>query len=51
MVLGGILFVLILVLITVVPLWPHAKGWGYRPVGVVVIAMVIAIALSEFGFF
>lgn len=48
MTLGTILLiVLVLMLIGTVPAWPHSKGWGYGPSGLlgVVLAVVLVLAL------
>lgn len=41
-----ILVILILMLIGVLPTWPHSAGWGYYPssgVGILVIILVILL--------
>jgi len=47
MTLGTLLLILlILMLIGVIPTWPHSRNWGYMPstgVGVVVIIIVILL--------
>jgi hypothetical protein len=42
-----LLIVLILMLIGVVPTWPHSSGWGYGPSGVlgVIVAIVLVMVL------
>ena len=41
-----LLIVLIILLIGAVPSWPHSRGWGYGPSGVLaVVAMVVLILL------
>ncbi|MHB8404414.1 MAG: DUF3309 family protein [Gammaproteobacteria bacterium] len=48
--LGAILLiVLILVLIGVLPAWPHARGWGYYPTGIVGFIVLILIVLLLMG--
>jgi hypothetical protein len=43
---GTILIVLlVLVLIGVLPLWPHSRSWGYYPSGGVAIAIIILLIL------
>jgi hypothetical protein len=32
-----LLIVLILLLIGVIPAWPHSRGWGYAPSGVLLV--------------
>jgi len=47
---GTILLVLIiLMLIGVIPAWPHSRGWGYRPVGGVGLVLIILIILILIG--
>lgn len=41
-----LLIVLILILIGAVPAWPHSRGWGYGPSGVLgLVAIVLVIML------
>jgi hypothetical protein len=51
MTLGTILLIiLVLLLIGVIPSWPHSRGWGYGPsgiVGVVVVALVVLLLLGK----
>jgi hypothetical protein len=50
MTLGTILLIiLILILIGVIPSWPHSSGWGYGPSGLVGIILVIVIILLLMG--
>ena len=45
-----LLIVLILMLIGVIPAWPHSKGWGYGPsggLGLVVIILIILLLLGR----
>lgn len=44
-----LLIVLILMLIGVVPTWPHSKGWGYGPSGVIGVVVVVLIVLLLMG--
>jgi hypothetical protein len=43
------LIVLVLIFLGVLPVWPHARGWGYRPTGIVGVIMVILIVLVLMG--
>jgi hypothetical protein len=41
-----LLIVLILVLVGVIPAWPHSRSWGYAPgggVGLIVLILVILL--------
>src|SRR5688572_13324550 len=50
MTLGTILLiVLILILIGVIPTWPHGSGWGYYPAGGVGTILVIVLILLLLG--
>jgi hypothetical protein len=44
-----LLVVLILILIGVLPTWPHARNWGYAPSGIVGVLLVILIILFLMG--
>ena len=47
--LGTILIIaLVLVLLGVIPTWPHSRSWGYAPssvIGVVVVVIIILLLL------
>ncbi len=48
--LGTILLVLlILVLLGVIPSWPHSRSWGYGPSGIVGIVLVVLVVLLIAG--
>jgi Protein of unknown function (DUF3309) len=48
--LGTILLVIIiLMLIGVIPAWPHSRGWGYRPSGGIGLILIILIILILMG--
>ena len=50
MTLGTILLiVLVLLLLGVFPSWPHSRGWGYGPSGVLGVVLVIVIVLLLTG--
>ncbi len=44
-----LLVVLVLALLGVIPTWPHSKGWGYAPSGVVGLLVVILIVMLVMG--
>jgi hypothetical protein len=44
-----LLIVLILILIGVIPAWPHARSWGYAPSGIVGVILIIVIVLFLMG--
>ena len=48
--LGTILIVvLILVLLGVIPTWPHSRDWGYYPSGLIGVILVILVILLLLG--
>lgn len=48
--LGSILLVvLILMLIGVIPTWPHSKNWGYYPAGGLGLVVLILLVLLLLG--
>ncbi len=50
MTLGTILLViLILILLGVIPTWPHSRGWGYGPSGILGVVLIIVIILLLMG--
>jgi hypothetical protein len=44
-----LLVVLVLILIGVIPSWPHSRSWGYAPGGVVGLLVVILLVLLLLG--
>ena len=44
-----LLVVLILILIGVIPVWPHARSWGYAPGGIVGVLLIIVLVLFLMG--
>jgi hypothetical protein len=44
-----LLIVLILILLGVIPVWPHARSWGYAPSGVVGVIVIIVLVLFLTG--
>lgn len=44
-----LLVVLVLMLIGVLPLWPHSRSWGYFPTGGLGLVLVIIIVLLVLG--
>ena len=48
--LGTILLVLlILILLGVIPTWPHSRSWGYGPSGLVGVVVVVLVVLLLLG--
>lgn len=44
-----LLIILILALIGVLPVWPHARRWGYYPGGIVGVILLIVIVMFLMG--
>jgi hypothetical protein len=44
-----LLIILILILLGVLPTWPHARSWGYGPSGIVGVILIIVIVLFLLG--
>lgn len=44
-----LLIILVVVLLGVIPSWPHSRSWGYGPSGIVGIILVIVLILFLMG--
>jgi hypothetical protein len=44
-----LLIIVILMLIGVIPTWPHSRNWGYGPSGGLGIVVVVLLILLLFG--
>jgi hypothetical protein len=44
-----LLIILILLLVGVIPTWPHSRSWGYAPSGVLGIVLLIVLILLLLG--
>jgi hypothetical protein len=44
-----LIILLILALVGALPAWPHAAGWGYGPISVIVVILLIFILLKGIG--
>jgi hypothetical protein len=44
-----LLIILILLLLGLVPAWPHSRGWGYGPSGIVGVLVLILLILLLTG--
>lgn len=48
---GILLLVLLLILIAgSVPSWPHSRGWGYGPSGILGLILVVVIVMAFLGY-
>lgn len=44
-----LLIILVLVLLGLIPAWPHSRSWGYGPSGVVGLILVVLLILVLLG--
>ena len=44
-----LIVVLVLLLLGVIPRWPHSRNWGYRPGGIVGVILVVVVILLLMG--
>jgi hypothetical protein len=44
-----LLIILILLLVGVVPAWPHSRSWGYGPSGLLTVVVVILVVMLLMG--
>ena len=44
-----LLIVLILLLIGVIPTWPHSRSWGYTPSGLLGLIAIVLLILIVMG--
>ena len=48
--LGAILLIIVvLMLLGVLPTWPHARSWGYGPSGILGVILIIILVLFLLG--
>lgn len=45
-----LLIVLLLMLIGVLPTWPHSRSWGYAPSGGLGLVLVVLLVLMLLGY-
>jgi hypothetical protein len=43
------LIVLVLILLGVIPTWPHSRQWGYAPSGIVSIIVIVLLVMLLTG--
>ena len=44
-----LLIIVVLVLLGIIPAWPHSRGWGYGPSGIVGLILVVLVILLLMG--
>lgn len=40
-----LIILLILVLVGALPTWPHSQNWGYSPVAIIVLILIVLLVL------
>ncbi len=45
-----LLIILVLILLGVLPAWPHSRAWGYGPSGGIGLVLVIVLVLLLLGY-
>ncbi len=46
-----LVIILVLLLLGVVPRWPHSRSWGYGPSGGIAVVLVIVLIIWMLGVF
>ena len=44
-----LIVILVLILIGALPTWPHSRGWGYGPTGLVGVLLIVLLVLLLLG--
>lgn len=44
-----ILVVLVALLLGALPAWPHSRGWGYAPSGLLALVVIVVLVLLVMG--
>lgn len=44
-----LLIILVLVLLGVIPSWPHSRQWGYAPGGIIGLLLIVVLILLLTG--
>ena len=44
-----LLVVLVLLLLSAVPTWPHSRNWGYRPSGLLGVLLIVLVVMLLLG--
>ncbi len=44
-----LLIIVVLMLLGAIPTWPHSRGWGYGPSGVLGLVLLVVIVLLVLG--
>ena len=44
-----LLILLVVLLVGGLPTWPHSRNWGYRPVGILGVLLVVLVVMMLFN--
>ena len=44
-----LLIILVLILVGIIPAWPHSRSWGYGPSGIVGVIFLVLLVLFLMG--
>jgi len=44
-----LIVLVLLLLLGTIPTWPHSRGWGYRPSGLLTLVLLIVIVMALTG--
>jgi hypothetical protein len=44
-----LVIVIVLLLVGVAPVWPHAQSWGYGPTGILGVILIVILILFVMG--
>lgn len=44
-----LLLVIVLMILGVIPTWPHSRAWGYRPSGILGVVLLVLLVLFLMG--
>lgn len=44
-----LLIIVVLMLLGAIPTWPHSRGWGYGPSGILGIVLLVLVVLLVLG--
>jgi hypothetical protein len=48
---GIVVAVLVVLLLATLPTWPYSRRWGYLPISIIALVLVLVVALILFGVF
>ena len=45
----GTILLIVLLLLGVIPTWPHSRNWGYAPSGIIGLVVLVLVILLVMG--